>query len=308
MRRTNCNSLYDSLRPHTHAPVQPHFQPQGHLVAPAPDINVLARRLSQVEKEELQRALHCVSKILTYSFDYVPVPVATTLVCLAAKPLQQQYEEVYVSHPAFGEGSTSFCVVSEANFSYRASNDWGTAVLPVVLRLHPYVLDDLKDVILLALEKYHPEPVLAPMVEASAPKEVIDRLARIEDSLRQQQSTTLTLATISGWLLRATPPSVWESGGADTVQLVGGLADAVSPWPDESPAAAEASLRAARAAGALIEGPGPRLEPSDAVRGWALNNPQQALELSQHLAALAGAASGNHRKGKAKSTSKRSPS
>lgn len=308
MSRPNFNSPYASFQPHAHAPVQPHFQPQGHLVAPAPDINVLARRLSQVEKKELQRSLHSVSKILAYSLDHVPVPVATTLVCLAAKPLQQRYEEVYVSHLAFDEGSTSLRVVSEAMFSYRASNDWETAVLPAVLRSHPYVLDDLKDVILLALEKYHPEPVLAPMVEASAPKEVIDRLARIEDSLRQQQSTTLTLATISGWLLRATPPSVWESGGADTVQLVGGLADAVSPWPDESPAAAEASLRAARAAGALIEGPGPRLEPSDAVRGWALNHPQQALELSRHLAELAGAASGDHGKGKAKSTTKRSPS
>ena len=282
-----------------HSPFAPPYHPNGSPAPMMPGIDVLARRLSQVKKEELQRLLGAASRG-SLNNEHMPGLIATMLVGLLAKGLQRQAEEVYVSQHQFDADFNTSRNVSGVTFSYRVGGAWTESELSTVLYHNPHALTELQDVLLLALEKYHPEPVLPPKVEVPKDDEVLDRLARIEDSLRQQQSTTLTLATISGWLLRAAPPSVWESGGAETVRLVGGLADAVSPWPDESPAAAEASLRAARTAGALIEGPGPCVEPSDAVKGWALNHPQQALELSRHLAELAFAGAAGGRKGRGK--------
>lgn len=254
-----------------------------------PGADILARRLSDVSEAELKEVLRFTEG--GGHKNYYAKPVARLIVELAAKAVLNAHGgRVHASAVDFEQDPVGQYALFNVLFAWYVpeSKIKGVSELGSLTRNHPCIWTDLIDIVRIALEKS-----ATPPPKPSRDDEILDRLQQLEGMLQQQQSATLALTTMCGWLLRSIPPSVWESGGAETVRLVGELADAVSPWPDESPAAAEASLRAARSAGTLIEGPGPCMKPSDTVEGLAFTHPQQAPELSQHLPVLAKAADGD---------------
>ena len=248
-----------------------------------PGADILARRLSDVSEAELKEVLRFTES--GGHKNYYAKPVARLIVELVAKAVLNTHGgRVYASAVDFEQDPVGQYALFNVLFAWYVpdSKIKGGLELGALTQKHPCIWADLIDIVRIALEKS-----ATPPPKPSRDDEILDRLQQlegvfqqqqsatlnrlqqVEGMLQQQQSATLALTTMCGWLLRSIPPTVWESGGAETVRLIGELADAVAPWADENPAAAEVSLRAARAVGApqAQTGPAPAAaKPCDAVK------------------------------------------
>jgi hypothetical protein len=267
-----------------------HIRTASNPVPMPPGPDILARRLSGVPEAELKRVLEALSRMRMAGAtrplgDHYAKPIACLIIELTAKAMLNRYGgRVYASVVDFDHDPVDHYSLRNVFLIWRSLDDKDKSghSLDDLVRQNLSVWTDLSDIIRISLEKSATPPpkpsrddeilVRLQQIEGALQQQqsaTFIRLQQVEGMLQQQQSATLALTTMCGWLLRSIPPTVWESGGAETVRLIGELADAVAPWADENPAAAEASLRAARAVGAPQSqaGPAPAVaRPSDAVK------------------------------------------